>query len=171
MHSKVVQQKSNGQMFDAVVDGDVAVVDGQVSRVTAYHLGSVYHVRIGNREVPVKAECDGINAVRLWINGYAYEFDVHSRRHGDLLEVLKSSPAAQTRTIRVASPMPGLLKAVHVKNGDTVRKGDVLFTLEAMKMENAIKAPVSGAVANCERTAGGPVEKGALLCMIEPNAL
>jgi biotin carboxyl carrier protein len=66
--------------------------------------------------------------------------------------------------------MPGLLKAVLVKEGAIVRKGETLFTLEAMKMENSIKAPISGIVHNVTSNGGAAVEKGVALCVIEPTA-
>ncbi|HCN05274.1 MAG TPA: hypothetical protein DIS79_06600, partial [Bacteroidetes bacterium] len=69
---------------------------------------------------------------------------------------------------RIAAPMPGLLKATIVRDGDVVRKGEMLFTLEAMKMENVISAPIAGTVHVAEISEGTAVEKGTLLCTIEP---
>ena len=87
-----------------------------------------------------------------------------------LLAMLQSAPAARTRVVRITAPMPGLLKAVLVKEGAVVRKGETLFTLEAMKMENSIKAPSNGIVHNVTSNGGAAVEKGVVLCVIEPSA-
>lgn len=54
-----------------------------------------------------------------------------------------SAPAGGTL---LNAPMPGLVKALKVKNGDSVKKGDVILVLEAMKMENDIASPADGTV-------------------------
>lgn len=67
---------------------------------------------------------------------------------------------------KIIAPMPGNILSVNVKDGDTVKKGDILLILEAMKMENEILAPVDGVVAAVSVTKGQTVETGALLCVI-----
>jgi biotin carboxyl carrier protein len=62
--------------------------------------------------------------------------------------------------------MPGLLKKVHVKEGDTVELDAPLATLEAMKMENELLAPSAGRIAKVGATAGSKVETGAVLIVI-----
>ena len=76
--------------------------------------------------------------------------------------------AAGTRSGRVElrAPMPGLLKAVHVKEGDQVAAAAPLATLEAMKMENELLAPSAGRIAKVRATAGAKVEAGAVLIVI-----
>ncbi len=67
---------------------------------------------------------------------------------------------------KVSSPMPGTILAVNVQNGSAVKRGDVLFVLEAMKMENEIMAPCDGTAASVSVTKGATVESGTLLCVI-----
>jgi biotin carboxyl carrier protein len=59
--------------------------------------------------------------------------------------------------------MPGSLIKVNVKVGDTVKRGDVLCVLEAMKMENDITAPQDGVIASIEATQGSSVATDAVL--------
>lgn len=66
----------------------------------------------------------------------------------------------------IACPMPGTILAVNVANGAQVKKGDVLFVLEAMKMENEIMAPCDGTVSGVNVTKGASVESGTVLCVI-----
>lgn len=68
---------------------------------------------------------------------------------------------------KVVSPMPGNILAVNVKDGQAVKKGEVLMILEAMKMENEIMAPCDGTVASVSVQKGNAVDTGALLCVIQ----
>ena len=66
----------------------------------------------------------------------------------------------------MTSPMPGTILDVRVQNGSAVKKGDILFILEAMKMENEIMAPCDGTAASVSVTKGATVESGTLLCVL-----
>ncbi len=129
---------------------------------------NVWHWIDGSSRVPVHIESDGVSSVAVTVRGYRYTATVHDKRHFQLLEILASSPSQQNRTTKISAPMPGLLKGINVADGQAVRKGETLFTLEAMKMENAIKTPVAGVVRNIAAVEGSALEKGALLCIVEP---
>ena len=64
-----------------------------------------------------------------------------------------------------AAPSPDQPPFVQV--GDTVKKGDVLMVLEAMKMENEIMCPRDGVVASVNTSKGASVESGTLLCVLQ----
>lgn len=64
----------------------------------------------------------------------------------------------------VTAPMPGTINAVKVTSGQQVKKGDVLFILEAMKMENEIYADKDGKVGQIFVQKGASVNTGAPLC-------
>ena len=68
---------------------------------------------------------------------------------------------------KVTAPMPGNILSVNVAVGDTVKRGQVLLILEAMKMENEIMAPCDGVIASVNTSKGSAVESGALLCVIQ----
>ncbi|MCQ0970289.1 acetyl/propionyl/methylcrotonyl-CoA carboxylase subunit alpha [Paracoccus sp. TK19116] len=68
------------------------------------------------------------------------------------------------------SPMPGLVRSVHVKAGQAVKAGDRLAVLEAMKMEHALTAARDGVVAEVLAQAGDQVEAGAPLIRLEEDA-
>ncbi|MEL7601961.1 MAG: biotin/lipoyl-containing protein [Bacillota bacterium] len=66
----------------------------------------------------------------------------------------------------ISAPMPGTILSVSVKQGDTVKKGQVLMVLEAMKMENEIVSPKDGVIASVSVCAGTSVNTGVALCVI-----
>jgi 3-methylcrotonyl-CoA carboxylase alpha subunit len=68
------------------------------------------------------------------------------------------------------APMPGRVVAVFVTAGDSVKAGDRLATLEAMKMEHVMTATSDGVVAEVLATAGTQVEAGAALVRMETEA-
>lgn len=67
----------------------------------------------------------------------------------------------------IEAPMPGTVRAVHVRPGDRVAKGDALAVLEAMKMEHVLVAPRDGVVAEVAAVQGAQVEAGAELALLE----
>jgi biotin carboxyl carrier protein len=67
----------------------------------------------------------------------------------------------------VEFPIPGKVLSVNVSQGSEVKEGDVICTLESMKMENPILAPRNGTIAKLELSAGQVVEAGQLVCIIE----
>ena len=78
----------------------------------------------------------------------------------------RAGPRAGAGRQEIRAPMPGLLKRVHVAAGDPVREGDALATLEAMKMENELRAGHAGTVAQIAVAEGTKVESGTLLIVI-----
>jgi biotin carboxyl carrier protein len=74
---------------------------------------------------------------------------------------MHSRTAAKVNTVK--APMPGLIIDLRVKAGDTVKEGDPLLVLEAMKMENIIKAHGDGTVKQVKIKKGDSVEKNQVL--------
>ena len=62
--------------------------------------------------------------------------------------------------------MPGMIVSIEKNVGDTVSKGETVIVLEAMKMENALPAPVAGTIKAVLCKSGDSVAKGATLCVI-----
>jgi pyruvate carboxylase subunit B len=85
-----------------------------------------------------------------------------------MLRNLGFKPASSSSQGRLLAPMPGKIIAVLVKENDVVEHGQPVVVLEAMKMENELKAPVSGKVVSIAAVIGSSVEKNELLIELEP---
>ncbi|MDG1573261.1 biotin/lipoyl-binding protein [Robiginitalea sp. M366] len=121
--------------------------------------GRAYRVRVEAADPATKTY-----AVRIGGNTYRVRLlDALDRQIREMGLQLQSA-----RNIsRIEAPMPGLILSVQVSVGDTVRKGDPLLVLEAMKMENAILAPQDGVVKQVAVRQGEAVEKKSLLVEFE----
>ena len=115
------------------------------------------------------------------VNGTAYEVTVESVSGGRMASapVARTAPAPVARAAApvaapaasgsgetVSSPMPGTILDVKVAAGQAVKSGDILFILEAMKMENEIFAPCDGTVSSVAVSKGAAVNPGDVLCVI-----
>jgi 3-methylcrotonyl-CoA carboxylase alpha subunit len=84
-----------------------------------------------------------------------------------MVDPLAAAEAIEAPTGRLTAPMPGRIAQLHVKPGQTVRHGDTLLVLEAMKMEHSILAPRDGVVEAVGYAVGELVEEGVELLSLE----
>jgi biotin carboxyl carrier protein len=99
---------------------------------------------------------------QVMINGELYEVQVMDERQQRLRAASSGFDTAQGE-LSIRSPMPGLIVAVNVSEGQTVNQGDSLCVLESMKMENEIKAPRAGTVKGVNVAKGDRVEQNKVL--------
>lgn len=107
---------------------------------------------------------------RVNVNGSVYEIEVEEM-DASAVSAAPAAPAAPVSAApaagaQVKAPMPGNILDVKVQAGQSVKKGDVLVVLEAMKMENEIQAPCDGKVTGMNVRKGDSVETQALICTI-----
>jgi len=103
---------------------------------------------------------------QIKVNGNLYtvsaqdQFDI-------LLDQLGLSAMNANKVSDIKAPMPGLVLKLLVSEGAEVKKGDNLFVLEAMKMENIIKSPADVTVKSVKIKPGDKVEKGQVLLLFQ----
>lgn len=109
---------------------------------------------------------------RITVNGKTYEVTVEET--GAAAPAAPAAPVAQTAAPsvpagaeKVTAPMPGTVLAVKVSVGQSVKKGETVVLLEAMKMENEIPAPRDGVVASIAVNKGASVQSGDLLISLK----
>ncbi len=110
------------------------------------------------------------------VNGTVYEVEVELMDNAPAATAAAPAPAAAPAAPAPAAapaggepinaPLPGTILGVKVAAGQAVKSGDVLFILEAMKMENEIKSPRDGVIGSVAVTKGASVDSGELLCTI-----
>jgi len=124
-----------------------------------------FSVMIGDSTYDVvAARLDG--EYHVMMDGKHLSASVESERERLLRAYARKGGGAHHRT-KIHAPMPALVVNVEVAVGDEVKPGQGLVILEAMKMENEIKAHQSGTVKEVHVEKGKKVEKGALLILLE----
>ncbi|WBB74052.1 biotin/lipoyl-binding protein [Micromonospora sp. WMMD1128] len=134
----------------------------------------------GEPQAPVELVSAAPDRVVLDVDGVRRAFRVH--RVGSSVFVdgpdgaasLTELPRLPPPTVALAAgsllaPLPGAVTRVHVEVGQRVAAGDLLLTLEAMKLEHQVLAPAAGVVAGLPVPPGGQVETGAVLAVVDPE--
>ena len=124
----------------------------------------VFSVLVDGRSVRifVVKEDRELGRVKLRVGGKLYTVTLEDER-AHLMQTLGLDKRAGMVSPELKAPMPGLVLNVLVRPGDAVKKNDPVLVLEAMKMENVIKAPGDAVVAQVHAVQGKAVEKGQLL--------
>ncbi|MBD8936040.1 MAG: biotin/lipoyl-binding protein [Anaeroglobus sp.] len=136
--------------------------------------GNVYKVAIGDIED---------NIAHVEVNGTPYKVEMEKAPKVVVKPVARpaatSAPAAPATPVvkpaaastgksGVKSPLPGVILDIKVNVGDTVKKGQVIIILEAMKMQNDIPAPQDGTLTEVRVAVGDNVKTGDVLAVIMP---
>jgi pyruvate carboxylase subunit B len=159
----------NGEEHQVVLDGEGVHVDGEdvAARVDNVEGTPVRMVTIGeevHRVVVRPGASRGLYT--LWLDGHRFDVEALDERARAIRE-LSGSTAGPSGPAPLKAPMPGLIVRVNVQAGDAVQAGQGLVVMEAMKMENELRATAAGKVKAVVVSPGTAVEKGALLIELE----
>lgn len=127
-----------------------------------------YHAIINNQSLTIELtgkDETGKN-MTIVVNGVKYQVALENKFDA-LLKQLGMDKLAGNKVNNIKAPMPGLVLRINVTVGDTIKKGDALLVLEAMKMENVIKATGDAVVKKISVTEKTAVEKGTVLIEFE----
>lgn len=156
------------ESFDISFADERVTIDGEEKPYSFEMLRDGYaSLVIDGQSIPVSVEPAGDGRVRVTIAGQRTEVEVKDKR--DLLvdEFGLGADAAAGGEVR--APMPGLVLEVLVEEGEKVEAEQGLLVLEAMKMENELKAPSGGIVGTIHAEEEAAVDKDDLLIEIEPE--
>ena len=150
------------------------LVDGEPSDILFHDRGGGRHVLVdgaGAIDVILEpAERDGRGAIRreVLVGGFRFEVEVESERRAALRErATRSRPDAEAGgPHEVRALIPGKVVSLAVGPGDTVTAGQQLLVVEAMKMQNELRAPRGGTIGQLGVAQGVNIEVGDLLLVI-----
>ena len=133
-----------------------------------------FSIKIHGNEyaVEIKKVDEGVASVE--VNGTVYEVQYEAERRVSKTPTLVRTPVYHTESERpkktsrpeeskgrvIKAPLPGVILDLRIKEGDSVKAGDVLMIMEAMKMENNIVAPGDGTVTSLKVAKGDNVLEG-----------
>ena len=159
------------------------IVEGSERDVDVRPEGDGYAVRLDGAERPVVGQIGEIT--RALVDGRPVEASVrregeaivveyHGRRYAYRVRDARAPKIVRRRQEETArgeihAPMPGLVVEILATVGEIVEAGRPLVVIEAMKMQNALPAPLSGKVTVIAVKTGTPVETGALLLTVTPD--
>ena len=137
-------------------------VDGQPHAVDVARTGHSWSLLIGSRSCEVAFVPRPGGEMLVYVDGHP----VMTRRAG-LIRSAGGSSDARVGPQPVVAPMPGRILKVLVKTGEAVAARQGLVVVEAMKMENELRSPKAGTVAEVRVTEGMSVEANAVLVVID----
>ncbi len=153
-----VSVDADGVRYEGVLfDADLAAAEGIPVRVL--RIGDEIHrVVVQSRE--------GRGNYTIWVNGGRFDVEALDERTR-AIRAMSAAVEGPIGPAPVKAPMPGLIVRVNVKVGDEVQAGQGVVVMEAMKMENELRASGAGRVKAVHAEPGSAVEKGALLVELE----
>lgn len=164
---KAIINKTNAVTVEEKTGGAISINDklfsGDIKQVGPYSYNIIYSGESMNLEVLVS---DAKNKKhQLKINGKVVDVQLEDK-YDELLKKLGMDASSSQKIGDLKAPMPGLVVNIPVSEGDVIKKGDVLLILEAMKMENALKAVADATVKKVMVKTGQAVEKNQVLIQL-----
>ena len=161
----------NGREIEVSLDGDRVTVGGRTvpASLEAVPGSPLRHLVIEGHSFALPVQARGRGEWTLTPHGERFEVEVVDERTRHI-RGLTSAGERRGGPAALKAPMPGLVVRVQVEVGQRVTAGTPVVVLEAMKMENQLKAPSAAVVTAVHVSAGEAVEKGRALLELGPEA-
>jgi len=151
-----------------IINENEAEIDG---RKITYEIQSLncqtYLLRINNIFYEISTEKINNEKFSLLVKGKRFETIARTELQERATKLIEDARVTFGSTTEVKAPMPGMILKIRKQAGDEISKGESVLILEAMKMENDLRAPASGKIKIVNVTEGTAVEKGTVLFSID----
>ena len=164
----------------------IAILNGKEIPVEITREKGQYCLTIENKSFTVDAFKPRSQSIAMLIEGKSYEVGLE-KKSGNLYSVflfngsidlqlidakkfqaaVSVRPASASGPLKIQAPMPGKIVKVTVQEKSSVKEGDSLLIMEAMKMQNELKAPKSGIISRIQVREGEPVSLSQTLMILE----
>lgn len=159
---------NDGRTLTAETGNDDSItLDGEIVSPDIIEIrNGIFHVILKNRSFNAEVIKHDLEEkiFHIRINNNTYKLAVQDQ-YDELLKALGMDSINSGKTADLKAPMPGLVVEVAVHEGQEVKKGDRLVVLEAMKMENILKASGDAVVKKVNAVKGRTVEKNEVLVL------
>ena len=140
-----------------------------------------FNFKLNGKDFKAQVDEKGEGQLTITVNGKAYRVEVPEQAHAAAPHVVRPTaavggaapvarPAASSVSENIVAPLPGTITPVAVKEGQKVKRGDVVVVMEAMKMANDIVANQDGVVTRIVAQPGQNVNQGDVLVEIKGEA-
>ena len=162
---------NENKVFEIEKKGDHTFVNGKQETIDALLLeDGTQHWLVNNCSYRVQVESIDRAEKKYLIHVIGKAFTVVLKEPLDeLLHELGMDNLAAQKINDLRAPMPGLVVEVLVKEGQVIKKGETVIVLEAMKMENSLKAAADATVKKVMAVKGAAVEKNEVLVQLSPS--
>jgi biotin carboxyl carrier protein len=157
---KYVTNVEGKQFLVEILDEKHVSVDGKTYEVDFESVSGqpVYSLIVDGRSHEAYIYQGEDNNWQVLLRGRLYPITVEDERE-KRLRAAAGGGVAETGEFHLRAPMPGLVVAIPVVEGQEIKKGQVILILESMKMQNEIKAPRDGVIGRIRVKAGESVEQ------------
>jgi len=158
--------RTHGNEHEVEINQDGIFLDGKEVQVDWAPVGQTRHsLLIDHRSYEAVAH-ESDNGYQVIIAGKPFPVEIEDERQRKLSRG-RSQLLPTSGRLNVTAPIPGLIVKVLVEPGNEVEANQPLAILEAMKMENEIRAPRAGTVSEVQTTAGTNINQGEPICTLE----
>ncbi len=167
MNEFVVTVNEKKKPVNILNDTELKIEDKKYSYEISHVHNNTYLLKCGNNYFEIVADQVNNGQFSVLLKGYHFDAVVRTTLQEKAIHLLEEAQTSAHHQFEVKAPMPGMILKIKKQDGDTISQGESIIILEAMKMENDLRAPASGIITGICVEEGKAVEKGAILFSIE----